>query len=385
MKEGRFRHLLRQIGPVMATARHAEIWRAGLGAFAGILLLGWLAAMAGPGIGIFLIAPFGAGAVLLFAIPNSPLAQPWSSVMGNGASALAGIAATFLVEDLALRAGLACGGAVLLMHLMRALHPPGGAVALTAALSPDLVHELGLFFVFAPVMLGTALLVLMASVYGPATGRRYPFRQTDESRRDSRPGPERNPFGLSRDQLADLLADFRQSSNIGVEDLARLIAGAEDRAAHLRLDNLTCADVMSRNLVSVQADSSIAEVATLFARHGFTALPVTRADGRYLGMIFQIHLIRRASEEARRIDRGFVVGMVSLLARRQRGVVRARELMRVDGPHMRATDPVLELLPVLAVGHRDAVAVIDNERAVGIVTRTDLVATLARALTRPVL
>ena len=43
------------------------------------------------GIG-WLIAPFGASAVLVYAVPNSPLAQPWSVVMGNTLSALVALA-----------------------------------------------------------------------------------------------------------------------------------------------------------------------------------------------------------------------------------------------------------------------------------------------------
>lgn len=33
--------------------------------------------------GLYLIAPFGATSVLLFAVPNSPLAQPWAAIVGN--------------------------------------------------------------------------------------------------------------------------------------------------------------------------------------------------------------------------------------------------------------------------------------------------------------
>ena len=39
-----------------------------------------------------LIAPFGASTFLIFAVPNSPMAQPWAVVVGNTAAALIGLA-----------------------------------------------------------------------------------------------------------------------------------------------------------------------------------------------------------------------------------------------------------------------------------------------------
>src|SRR5690606_15479851 len=56
-----------------------ERWRAGLGALLGLLFTGlccrWLQE-AGMG-SWWMVAPLGASAVLVFAVPASPLAQPW--------------------------------------------------------------------------------------------------------------------------------------------------------------------------------------------------------------------------------------------------------------------------------------------------------------------
>ncbi len=51
--------------------------------------------------------PDGASAVLLFGVPSSPLAQPWSIVGGNVLSALIGVTVGMLVPD---AAGLRSGG-----------------------------------------------------------------------------------------------------------------------------------------------------------------------------------------------------------------------------------------------------------------------------------
>ena len=107
--------------------------------------------------GLFLIAPFGATSVLLFAVPNSPLAQPWSAVVGNTVAALVSLAVCMVVHDPVLRTATSVGLAVCVTVLCRAVHPPAGAVAMTVALSPDAVRELGFKFAITPVAFGTII------------------------------------------------------------------------------------------------------------------------------------------------------------------------------------------------------------------------------------
>jgi hypothetical protein len=47
----------------------------------------------------WLVAPLGASAVLVFAVPSSPLAQPWSVIGGNTLSALVGAACAHFIHD----------------------------------------------------------------------------------------------------------------------------------------------------------------------------------------------------------------------------------------------------------------------------------------------
>src|SRR5690606_16875451 len=111
------------------------------------------------------------------------------------------------------------------------------------------------------------------------TGRVYPFRQSPAQGRHATadPAPERR-LSLAPDALRDLLARFRHSANIGVEDLARLIDAAESEAAAQRFGGLTVGAVMSTAVVSVAPGESITALAALIQRHGFTAVPVLR-DG----------------------------------------------------------------------------------------------------------
>ena len=72
-----------------------------LGALVGITLTALITRWSlGTGFAMpLLIAPIGASAVLVFAVPASPLAQPWSVVAGNTLSALAGVTCAQLIVD----------------------------------------------------------------------------------------------------------------------------------------------------------------------------------------------------------------------------------------------------------------------------------------------
>jgi CBS domain-containing membrane protein len=55
----------------------------GIGALCGLAISSLISWYVLGGINAWYIAPMGASSVLLFALPNSPLAQPWNVVVGN--------------------------------------------------------------------------------------------------------------------------------------------------------------------------------------------------------------------------------------------------------------------------------------------------------------
>jgi CBS domain-containing membrane protein len=304
-----------------------------------------------------IIAPFGATAVLVFAAPNSPLAQPWSAVVGNTIAALVAILITRLVAAPALATPLAVGGAILAMAIARATHPPGGAVALTVALADTQGTPPDWSFVLMPVALGSAALVATATVWAHFTGRHYPFRLFNDVNanltRDRAPSER---LGLDQGDLTDILSRYRQSLNLGVEDLARLIAAAEVQAAANQSPIRTAAEIMSRDLITVLPDTPRHRVADLFLHHGFTSLPVVDAAGHFQGIIFQLQLIAHPDRTRDQT---------------------AAALMTTNLPTVGPQAPVSALLAPLAIDGTDAVPVLDGPAIVGIVTQTDLIAALA--------
>lgn len=121
------------------------------------------------------VASMGASAVLLFAVPHGQLSQPWPVIGGHVVSALIGVTTQRMVGSVELAAAIAVGTAIGVMHVLRCIHPPGGATALVAVIGGANVHELGYGFVLRPVLLNAAVMVVLGVAFNSMFAwRRYP-------------------------------------------------------------------------------------------------------------------------------------------------------------------------------------------------------------------
>ena len=150
--------------------------RSVLGAFIGLMLVLTISKYLGEigGLDEWLMASLGASALLVFALPGSPMAQPWAVIAGNTLSALVGISVLHVVSEPLLALPLAASLSILGMFVLRCLHPPAAAVALIVALG----HVMHYRYAFFPVMIDSLLLVVAGTVYSNLTGKRYPNRSS---------------------------------------------------------------------------------------------------------------------------------------------------------------------------------------------------------------
>ena len=124
MSASRSESRLQRLLPAPLNIPPKEWLRAGIGALLGLFLAGWLTSMAyGPGIALHLLGPLAASAVLVFAVHSGPLAQPWPVL---GSYALAGAVGLAMREGFGAElwvAAAALGISILIMCLLRCLHP----------------------------------------------------------------------------------------------------------------------------------------------------------------------------------------------------------------------------------------------------------------------
>ncbi|WP_244983486.1 HPP family protein [Acetobacter okinawensis] len=194
------------------------------GALLGITLTALLSSLLAHSTFPFIVAPLGASAVLLFAVPASPLAQPWSIVGGNTLSAAVGVAVSLIVSNMTVAAGLAVALAIVVMIMTRSLHPPGGAAALTAVLVHPSATSLSaaLLFPFLPVALNSLILVLVGVLFHKISGHRYPH-----SAEAALASPSQR---LAMEDIEAALTTMGDAFDIDPADLQHLLLLAEQHA-----------------------------------------------------------------------------------------------------------------------------------------------------------
>lgn len=122
-----------------------------------------------------MIGSFGASAVLVYGVIDSPLSQPKNLLGGHLISAVIGVACYYLLGTAWAAAALAVSLAIIAMIITNTVHPPGGATALIAVIGGEQVHHLGFWYVLAPAGLGAVVLLIIALlVNNLAPNRRYP-------------------------------------------------------------------------------------------------------------------------------------------------------------------------------------------------------------------
>jgi CBS domain-containing membrane protein len=144
------------------------------GAFVGLIFVISIAKHLGElsGITEWLMASLGASALLVFVLPQSPMAQPWAVIAGNTLSALVGIFCFYLLGPSFFTLPLAASMSILGMFILRCLHPPAAAVSLIVVLGQITNYRYALF----PVMIDSILLIFAGAAYSNLTGKPYPNR-----------------------------------------------------------------------------------------------------------------------------------------------------------------------------------------------------------------
>ncbi len=349
----------RLFSPILAGATLKERLIGCLGALIGICITGLVCGLVmgnDPHLPL-IVAPIGASAVLLFAVPASPLAQPWSIVGGNTISAFVGVAVLTLVRDPAVAIGLAVALAILAMSLTRSLHPPGGAAALTAVIGGAAVTRAGFWFPLVPVAINSLILVGVGMLFHRLSGRHYPHLQSVapvNAHKTADPPPAFR-VGFNTQDIDAAIESLNETLDISRADLDALLRQVELQALLRERGDLTCADIMSRDVVTVEAGASADEARALLLAHDIRTLPV--------------------------LDGGSLLGTVGL--RELAAMAPSAALPVSQAATARPTDPAIGLLPRLTDGTIHAVVVTDEaHRVVGIISQTDLLATLARSLSR---
>ena len=213
--------------------------------------------------------------------------------------------------------------------------------------------------------------------------RQYPYRGqapvrsrhgTDDVAPLQRAGLEHQDLGEAVRQLG-IFVDVKSDELVQLYNVA--VANAFNR--HV---GLSCADIMSRDVVSVVFATELEEAWNMLRRHKVKALPVLDNTHRLVGIVTVADFLRQMDDTT---AAGLAVALQGLL-RRTPGPNSDKaevvgQIMSRDVQTVQQDTPVLTLIQLFAEKGLNHVPVLDSSRrVVGIVTHSDVTAALYRRL-----
>ena len=334
----------------------------------------------------FIIASMGASAVLLFAVPSSPMNHPWAVIVGHLSSALVGVICAQEIDSIQFAAPIASAIAILVMLYLRCLHPPGGATAMLMVLGGDEVHAAGYQFILTPIafniiiLLGATLMIRfitqwMHSRDNSATSLEW-VNELD-TRRLLAPR-------LTLKDVASARAQLDTYIDVNDEELLQLLRLATHNTHQRRLGDLRCQALMLEEPRYAEFATPLEEVWGWFQQHHITAVPVIDRARRVIGIVTLNDFIHHASNFPQETLEERIKTLIKTLIKTTHKLTSDKaevvgQIMTAPAITAQESTRVAELLPLLDNRHIHHIPIVDaNHKLTGMLNRSEIVAILER-------
>ncbi len=375
------KELLAFLAPPQGTTSHSEKLISAFGGFLGVFLTVFISGhYLGFHDALLVCGAMGASAVLLFAVPHSPLAQPWAFIGGHLVSTLVAVTAYELVPNLYAAGALAVAGSILFMAYLRCIHPPGGGTALAIIVSGPATHALGYHYAITPVAYNLAVMLAVALLFNNLATRRWYPLSLHQLWSPPPTVPAVQDLGkrsLDHDDIAAALKEMNAVIDVTEEDLEKIYSLASVHAHMRRVQGVASRDVMNRTPSSVAADADLLDVWHLMQQDKAKGVVVVDANRHVLGIITINDFLKQAAEECKR---GFPQCLIDYFHKVRVGHVKprlARDLMTTHVISVGEATDVIHLLPLFARHHFSHLPVVNaDKQLVGMVTLPYLMSVL---------
>lgn len=351
-----------------------------MASFVAMFFVGWFSYWLTPPLEpLLLVASLGPSIILVFVVPNSPFSQPYSMLMGHFVSAVIGVGCAYLPLELYWTAAIGITLCMFVMFFVGAVHPPAGATAMMPIIvGPEAVGSF--HFVYFPVLINMTLLVILAAIF---------HRWWLKKEYPARPTPKQDPIhkhndasplvrlGINPEDLEGALKDLDSFLNITEKDLTRVYGLAQERAYTRKFGEVSCADIMSRHVISVTRDTELEEAWAQLRQHKVKLLPVIDQQKQVVGIISMVDYLKRADLKT---YQGLYERLEGFVKADSKDVDTPRvvgDIMASPAFTVNESDLISSIVPLLSDKGMHHVPVIDsNKQLAGIVTQSDLIAAL---------
>lgn len=149
---------------------------------------------------------------------------------------------------------------------------------------------------------------------------------------------------------------------------------------------LTAADVMTKDVITVKKETTIRELAELFARHRISSVPVVDDSGAMIGIVTETDLV----EQDKSLHIPTVISLFDWVIYLESDKKFEKELKKMTAQTVGdiytqkvktvvPATPLSEVADIMSSGKIDAIPVLENNRVVGIVARIDLIRTMIKS------
>jgi len=329
-----------------------------------------------------IVASMGASAVILFFIPNSPLAQPWPFVGGQLCSAIIGMSCALNIEETASASAVAVGGSILVMLLLRCLHPPGAATALAPVMAGASITSLGYSFALIPVGINVLIMLVLSIIINRGIMRRkYPNaiarKELEHNQRHEIAQPS-HKVGVTVQDLDLALKSTDSFVDVTATQLSHLLNAAELNTFKRIRGDLCCADIMVRNIISVEYGTEVETAWNLIQTEKLKVLPVVDSARRIIGIVtwhdFLKNINLSAYDSLQEQIRNFIKRSPFITTNKPESI---GHIMTDSVIALPESTHIAELIPLMSLqGHRQIPIINEEHRLVGMVYQANLVAAL---------
>lgn len=233
----------------------------------------------------WMLAAVGATAIILFSMPHSPMAQPWSVFGGYLLSGGVALVVTSITTNSILGICISVALIVALMIVLKCVHPPAGAIAIFVA-AQEIDGMNAYSEIMGGILLSAALILLVATIINKILGRQYPqclpVQPINVHKTDDEPPTIRT--GITHHDLDYALKKHGTYVDVQEAELIDLYETAIDHAFSRKMNTL-CSDIMAKDVISIKKEDSLLKAWSLLHKHKIKALPVVNGEKRVIGIV----------------------------------------------------------------------------------------------------